>query len=298
LSEKREQLIYLNGKLVPREEAKVSVYDHGFLYGDGVFEGIRAYDGRIFKLDEHVDRLYDSAKAIMLDIPMSKEEMKEAIIETVRANELRDAYIRVVVSRGEGDLGLDPEKCEEPTVVIIAEPMEPLYGDLYEKGIEVITASVRRIPPDALDPKIKSCNYLNNILAKIQANLAGADEAIMLDHEGYVCEGTGDNVFVVEDGVVYTPPEDTILRGITRATVMELCEELGIPVEEKRITLGELYSADEVFLTGTAAEVAPVRKVDGRKIGEECPGPITRKIMEAFRELTRKEGTPVYEDEE
>jgi len=291
-----ERLVYINGELVPKEEAKVSVFDHGFLYGDGVFEGIRVYDGRVFKLDEHVDRLYDSARAIMLEIPMSKEEMKEAIIETVRANGLRDAYIRVVVSRGEGDLGLDPEKCPEPNVVIIVEPMDPLYGDLYERGIRVITSSIRRIPPESLDPKIKSCNYLNNILAKIQANLAGVEEAIMLDHEGYVAEGTGDNIFVVENGEVFTPPDDTVLRGITRQTVMEICEELGIPVREKRITLGELYSADEVFLTGTAAEVAPVREVDGRKIGDECPGPVTRKIMKRFRELTETEGVPVFED--
>ncbi len=291
-----ERLVYINGELVPKEEAKVSVFDHGFLYGDGVFEGIRVYDGRVFKLDEHVDRLYDSARAIMLEIPMSKDEMKEAIIETVRANGLRDAYIRVVVSRGEGDLGLDPEKCPEPNVVIIVEPMDPLYGDLYEKGIRVITSSVRRIPPESLDPKIKSCNYLNNILAKIQANLAGVEEAIMLDHEGYVAEGTGDNIFVVENGEVFTPPDDTVLRGITRQTVMEICEELGIPVAEKRITLGELYAADEVFLTGTAAEVAPVREVDGRKIGDECPGPVTRRIMERFRELTETEGVPVFED--
>ncbi len=291
-----ERLVYINGELVPKEEAKVSVFDHGFLYGDGVFEGIRVYDGRVFKLDEHIDRLYDSARAIMLDIPMSKEEMKKAIAETVRANGLKDAYIRVVVSRGEGDLGLDPEKCPKPNVVIIVEPMDPLYGDLYEKGIRVITSSIRRIPPESLDPKIKSCNYLNNILAKIQANLAGVEEAIMLDHEGYVAEGTGDNIFVVENGEVFTPPDDTVLRGITRQTVMEICEELGIPVREKRITLGELYSADEVFLTGTAAEVAPVREVDGRRIGDECPGPVTRRIMEKFRELTETEGVPVFED--
>jgi branched-chain amino acid aminotransferase len=285
--------IYLNGKFVDKEDAKISVYDHGLLYGDGVFEGIRAYDGVVFKLKEHIDRLYDSAKSITLEIPMSKEEMEKVVIETLRVNNLKDAYIRLVVTRGVGDLGLDPRKCKSPTIFCIAEPMNPLLG---EDGIRVITASVRRLPVDVLNPAVKSLNYLNSILAKIQANYAGVDEAFLLDAEGYVAEGTGDNIFVVKNGVIKTPPvSSSVLRGITRDTVIDLAREMGYEVVEERLTLHELYVADEVFITGTAAEIVPVVEIDGRKINDGKTGEITKKLREKFKEIRTKLGTKIYE---
>ena len=290
-----ELLIYINGEFVPRAEAKVSVYDHGFLYGDGVFEGIRAYNGRVFKLKEHVDRLYDSAKAIAMDIPISREEMSEAILETLRKNNLRDAYIRPIVSRGNGDLGLDPRKCERPNIIVIAQGWGAMYGDLYEVGLTGVSVAIRRNAPDALSPNIKSLNYLNNILAKIEANEKGGDEAVFLDNNGFVSEGSGDNIFVVKNGKVLTPFTINNLKGITRATAIELLEEMGIKVIETNLGLFDLYTADEIFVTGTAAESAPLTKLDGRHIGTGKPGPLTKKMVDAFEYITQNTGTPIYE---
>ncbi len=290
-----ELLVYINGEFVPESEAKISIFDHGFLYGDGVFEGIRAYNGKVFKLWEHIDRLYDSAKAIDLEIPMSKEEFGKIILETLRRNRLRDAYIRPIVTRGVGDLGLDPRKCGRPTVIVITKPWGKLYGDLYERGLKAVTVTVRRNPPDALPPNIKSLNYLNNILAKIEANVKGGDEAIFLDANGYVSEGSGDNIFIVKNGVVMTPPTVNNLKGITREAVVELIKELNVPFREVNLGLYDLYTADEVFVTGTAAEIAPIVVIDGRKIGDGKPGKITRLLMEEFRKLTEREGVPIYE---
>ncbi len=286
-------LIYYNGKFVPKQEARTSIYDHGFLYGDGVFEGIRAYNGRVFRLDEHLDRMYDSAKAIDLKVPISKNEMKKAVIETLKKNGLKDAYIRPIVTRGDGDLGLDPRKCPVPNVFIITQEWGAMYGDLYEKGLTAVTVGIRRNAPEALPPNIKSLNYLNNILAKIEANVKGGDEAIMVDVHGNISEGSGDNIFVVKNGKILTPPALNNLRGITRAAAIELAVKGGIPVSEINLGLFDIYTADEVFVTGTAAEIAPVTKVDGRSIGDGKPGKITKKLMAEFKELTRKEGTPI-----
>jgi len=288
------KLIYLNGKFVPEEQATVSVFDHGFLYGDGVFEGIRAYDGRVFRLEDHVRRLFDSAQAIMLNIPLSQEEMCQAILETLKKNNLRDAYIRPIVSRGYGDLGLDPNKCPKPSVIIIAVEWGAMYGDLYEVGLTAVSVSVRRNSPDSLPPNIKSLNYLNNILAKIEANIKGGNEAIILDSRGLVSEGSGDNIFVIKDGQISTPHTINNLKGITRAAVMDLAEIRGNPIQEKELGLFDLYTADEVFVTGTAAEVAPVTKVDGRVIGTGKPGPITKELMAAFKELAMTTGTAIF----
>ncbi|NHW23491.1 MAG: branched-chain-amino-acid transaminase [Archaeoglobales archaeon] len=290
-----ELLVYIDGKFVPESEAKISVFDHGFLYGDGVFEGIRAYDGRVFRLREHLDRLYDSAKAINLEIPLSKEEFERIILETLRRNKLRDAYIRPIVSRGVGDLGLDPRKCKKPTVIVITKPWGKLYGDLYSKGLKAVTVAVRRNSFDALPPNIKSLNYLNNVLAKIEANVKGGDEAIFLDRNGYISEGSGDNIFVVKRGRITTPPTINNLRGITRDVVIEIINRLGIPFFENNLGLYDLYTADEVFVTGTAAEVAPIVEIDGRVIGDGKPGKITKQIMEEFEKVTRTEGIPIYE---
>ena len=288
-----ELLIYFNGKFVPKNEARTSIYDHGFLYGDGVFEGIRAYNGRVFRLDEHLDRMYDSAKAIDLTVPISKEEMKKAIIETLKKNRLKDAYIRPIVTRGDGDLGLDPRKCPKPNIFIITQEWGAMYGDLYEKGLTAVTVGIRRNAPEALPPNIKSLNYLNNILAKIEANVKGGDEAIMMDVHGNVSEGSGDNIFVVKKHRILTPPAMNNLRGITRAAAMELAIKDGIEVIETNLGLFDIYTADEVFVTGTAAEIAPVTKVDGRLIDDGKPGKITRKLMAAFKEMTKTEGTPI-----
>ena len=288
-----ELLIYLNGKFVPKNEAKTSIYDHGFLYGDGVFEGIRAYNGRVFRLDEHLDRMYDSAKAIDLAIPLSKEEMKNAIIETLKKNKLRDAYIRPIVTRGDGDLGLDPRKCPKPNIFIITQEWGAMYGDLYEKGLVGVTVGIRRNAPEALPPNIKSLNYLNNILAKIEANVKGGDEAIMIDVHGNVSEGSGDNIFIVKNHKILTPPALNNLRGITRAAAIELAVKEGIYVTETNLGLFDMYTADEVFVTGTAAEIAPMTKIDGRLIGDGKPGKITKKLMSSFKDITKSEGTPI-----
>lgn len=286
-------IIYLDGRFVPEEEAKVSVFDHGLLYGDGVFEGIRAYNGKVFRLDEHVDRLYDSAKTINLAIPHTKEEFSGLIIETLRKNNLRDAYIRPVVTRGKGDLGLDPRKCPKPTVFIIATYWGAMYGDLYEKGLEAITVAVRRNAAEALPPNVKSLNYLNNILAKIETIYKGGDEAIFFDTNGYVSEGSGDNIFLVKNGCVITPPTLNNLRGVTRQVVLECVSEMGITCKEQNCGFFDLYTADEVMVTGTAAEVAPIVKIDGRVIGSGKPGPIARQLMAAFKVRTQEEGTPI-----
>lgn len=289
-----ELLVWLNGELVTKSQAKVSVFDHGFLYGDGVFEGIRAYNGRVFMLDEHLDRLYESAKSIWLTIPMTKEEMKEAILKTLRANGLKDAYIRVVVSRGEGDLGLDPRKCSKPNVVVITDKIELFPEEFYERGIEMVTVSVRRNSPQALNPNIKSLNYLNNILAKIEAINAGKPEGLMLTIDGYVAEGTGENIFIVKKGVILTPPAHMgILKGITRQVVINLACESGISVREEVLTLHDVYTADECFITGTAAEIMPVVKLDGRTIGDGVPGPITKALIKKFRQYTQQTGEPI-----
>lgn len=289
------RVVYVDGDYVPKERASVSVFDHGFLYGDGIFEGIRAYNGRVFKMDEHLDRLYESAHTLMLDIPLSKEELREAVLETCRRNDLRDCYIRLVVSRGAGDLGLDPRKCRRATVVIIADGIQLYPEDLYRNGLRVATVATRRNGPETVNPRIKSLNYLNNILAKIEANLAGFAEVVMLNQEGYVVECTGDNIFIVRRGELITPPIHVgILEGITRNTVMALAGAGGIPVTERVFTRHDLFIADECFLTGTAAEVIPVVEADGRRIGSGRPGPVTSRLMEMFRELTHSEGTPIY----
>ncbi len=285
--------IYLDGKFVPAEEAAVSVYDHGLLYGDGVFEGIRAYNGRVFRLEEHVKRLYDSAKAIMLEIPMTEAEMAAAILETLRKNGLKDAYIRPLVTRGVGDLGLDPRKCAKPTVMIISQKWDAMYVDLYEVGLTAITVTVRRNSPAALPPNIKSLNYLNNILAKIEANVKGGNEAIFLDDAGNVSEGSGDNIFVVKDGEISTPHTANNLKGITRLAVIEVALAKGYEVKDANLGLFDLYTADEIFVTGTAAEVAPVTKIDGRVISGGRPGPVTKDLIEGFKEMTMTTGTPI-----
>lgn len=272
-----EQWIYLNGEFVTKENAKISVYDHGFLYGDGVFEGIRVYSGNIFRMKEHMDRLYRSAKSIMLEIPHTQDELTEIIAETVQRNRFEDAYIRVVVSRGVGDLGLDPNNCKEASVVVIVEPLSIYPKELYEKGLEIVTVATRRNRSDVLSPKVKSLNYLNNVLVKIEAHLANVKEALMLNDQGYVAEGSADNIFIVKNGVFITPPGYVgALEGITRNAVMEIAEELGYEVKEEPFTRHDVYTADEVFLTGTAAEVIAVVKVDGRVIGDGVPGVHTK----------------------
>ncbi|MFP3904160.1 MAG: branched-chain-amino-acid transaminase [Armatimonadota bacterium] len=287
--------IYLDGKLVPEEEATVSVFDHGLLYGDGIFEGIRAYNGRVFRLDEHIARLYEGARVLKLDIPLSRDEMVEAILMTLRANDLEDAYIRLLVTRGVGDLGLDPRKCPNPTVVIIADSIALYPPEYYEKGLSVITCSTRRNDPVALDPAIKSLNYLNNILAKMEVNEAGVPEGIMLSTDGYVAECTGDNLFYVKDGGLITPPAFIgNLSGITKDVVIELAQEQNLPVHERLFRTRDVYTADECFLTGTAAELIPVVEVDGRVIGDGRPGPIFRELLDKYSHLTQTKGTPIY----
>jgi branched-chain amino acid aminotransferase len=290
------QWIYLNGTYVQKENALISVYDHGFLYGDGIFEGIRIYNGNIFKCKEHLDRLYDSAKSIMLHIPLSYEEMKHVLIETVRKNELRDGYIRLVVSRGPGDLGLDPNRAPKANIIIIVEQLAIYPEEAYLNGLKTVSVSTRRNIPDALNPKIKSLNYLNNIMVKIQANLAGVGEAIMLNSQGYVAEGSSDNIFIIKRGVVYTPPcYIGALEGITRAAIIEICQKVGIPVKEEPFTLHDVYVADEVFFTGTAAEVIAVREVDARVIGQGKAGPITTRLLKEFRAVVEIDGAKVYD---
>jgi len=284
--------IWLNGSLVPKDEARVSVFDHGLLYGDGVFEGIRSYNRLVFRLKEHIDRLYESAHSIMLKIPMSKSEMIRAVIDTLKANGLKDAYIRLVVTRGEGDLGLDPRKClGRPTIFIITDKIVLYPERLYKQGMAVITVPTIRNLPEALNPQIKSLNYLNNILAKIEAANAGYDEAIMLDHLGYVAECTGDNIFCIKYNELYTPPQCMgTLRGITREVVLELARKNKIPTHEHVLTRHELFISDEVFLTGTAAEIIPIVKVDGRQIGNGKPGEITNRLIKEFGRVTKTDG--------
>ncbi|MEJ5283610.1 MAG: branched-chain-amino-acid transaminase [Brevinematales bacterium] len=288
------KMVYLNGKLVEAENATVSVFDHGLLYGDGVFEGIRAYNKRIFKLDEHIDRLYNSAKIIMLNIPISKEEFKKAIIETCKANKIVDGYIRPVVTRGAGTLGLSPWLCPKPNYFIIADTIQLYPKEMYENGLEVVTVATRRNLTEAVNPMIKSLNYLNNILAKIEGKIAGVEEVIMLNQEGYVAECSGDNIFIVKNNKIYTPPIVVgALPGITQATVNELAEKEGYQVIEKIFSRAEMYIADEVFLTGTAAEIVPVVKVDGRVIGDGKPGKITKVLMDKFKKYVVETGTPI-----
>ena len=281
-------LVYVNGKFVPKEEAKVSVFDHGFLYGDGVFEGIRAYNGKIFKLDEHIERLFDSARAICLTPPLSAQAMKDLCYEALQKNELKDAYLRVIFSRGEGDLGLNPYLCPKAGVVVIAGKIKLYPPEMYEKGMAVLTSATPRIAPEALNPKIKSLNYLNNIMAKMEGLAQGMMETLMLNSHGYLAEATGDNIFLVRKGVVYTPPEEAgILLGITRQAVMELAVEAGYELVEKNLNRYDLFTADECFLTGSAAEIISVTKVDGRVIGHGVPGPITHNLLARFRQLTQ-----------
>jgi branched-chain amino acid aminotransferase len=280
--------VYIDGKLYDKEDAKISVYDHGLLYGDGVFEGIRSYSGKVFRLQEHLDRLWNSAKAIWLEIPISKDQMATAIRDTLAANGIEDGYIRVVVTRGVGTLGLDPNRCSHPQVIIITDLISLYPNDYYRNGLEIITVSTARNHPAALNPRIKSLNYLNNILAKIEGLQAGCIEALMLNHKGEVAECTGDNIFVVRSGKIATPPNDAgILEGITRDAVIGLARQAGIEVAEVPLTKHDVYIADECFLTGTAAEVVPVVKVDSRKIGDGTPGPITCDLMERFHRLAR-----------
>ena len=280
---------YLNGNFVDESEAKVSVFDHGFLYGDGVFEGIRAYNRKVFKLREHMERLYESAKAIDLQIPISMDEFQKKVIELCRLNNLNDAYLRPIASRGVGDLGLDPRKCGKPTVLIVEKEMKPLLG---EGDMKLITVFWRRNAPDALSPNIKSLNYLNNILGKLEANRHGANDCIFLDREGYVSEGTGENLFMVKKGVIVTPPTLTNLKGITRNVIAEIARSKGYEVREDRVSLFDVYNADEVFLCGTAAEIAPVSSIDGRTIGLGKTGKITSEIKEAYMQKVRSEGEP------
>ncbi len=285
-------MIYFNGRLVKKEEAKISVFDHGLLYGDGVFEGIRSYNCLVFKLKEHIDRLYASAQAISLKIPLTKDQMQAAVIKTLKANRLKDAYIRLVVTRGEGDLGLDPRNCAKPTVFIITDKIALYPQDLYKKGLTIVTVPTRRNIPEALSPQIKSLNYLNNILGKIEAVNAGVPEAVMLDQNGFVTECTGDNIFMVKNKVLKTPPVSVgILNGITRLSVLGLAPKAGLKVQECMMTRFDLFTADELFLTGTAAEIIPVVKMDSRLIAGGSVGPITLKLTEAFRKLTKKEGS-------
>ncbi|OPG15817.1 branched-chain-amino-acid transaminase [Ferroacidibacillus organovorans] len=286
-----DRKIYLNGQLVPKEQAVVSVYDHGFLYGDGIFEGIRIYDGVIFRLDEHLERLYDSAKSILLDVPLTFEEMASAVLDTVRANGLQNGYIRLVISRGPGDLGLDPRSCPRANIVIIADTIQLFPQKYYEEGLKIVTVPTRRNPVGALNPQIKSLNYLNSVLVKIEAANAGCLEALTVNAEGYVCEGSGDNVFIVKKGRVYTPPIYLgALDGITRRSIIDLCAKLSIPLQETPFTRHDVFVADEVFLTGTAAELIPVVEVDRRMIGSGVPGEVTKRLHRAFHELVRIDG--------
>ena len=288
-------LIYIDGELRPRETATVSVFDHGLLYGDGVFEGIRVYNRRIFRLDAHLDRLYASARAIALDVPLAQAEMAEAVRRTVRENRKEDGYIRLMVTRGTGDLGLDPRKCPRPTVIIIVTDIQVYPAPLYAAGIKVITSPTRQVSHEAVDPRIKSLNYLKNVLAKIDGGRAGAEEAIMLNADGFIAECTADNLFVVRGATLLTPsPQDGALDGITRAAVLGLAAEAGIAAREARLTRYDVYTADECFLSGTGAEVMPIAEVDGRTIGDGRPGAISAQLQKAFQALARQDGDPIW----
>jgi branched-chain amino acid aminotransferase len=287
--------IFIDGKFLNERSAKVSVFDHGLLYGDGVFEGIRAYNGRVFKLKEHIDRLFYSAKAILLEIPMSHAQLMKATIQTIRANKLRDCYVRLVVTRGVGNLGLNPRSCKKPSVIIIADKIQVYPPELYARGMDIVTVPTVRNLHSAVNPAIKSLNYLNNILAKIEANNAGVEEAVMLNAEGFVAECTADNLFIIKNGEMFTPPLSAgALYGITRGTVMDLAGQLGLKVSEPNLTRYDLFCADECFLTGTGAEIMPVVKIDGRVIGTGKPGKLTRSLVEKYHALTNSTGEPIY----
>ena len=293
----KELQVYVDGAFYPKSQAKVSVFDHGLLYGDGVFEGIRAYNGSVFKLKEHIDRLYRSAHMIMLEIPVSKEEMIQTVLETLRKNNLKDSYIRLVVTRGVGDLGLNPKKCAKPTIIVITDTIALHKSEAKEKGVTAMISWVKRDPVDATSHEIKSLNYLNSILAKIEANIGGVDEAICLDKNGFVCEGVAENIFIVRNGRIFTPPSYTgALPGITAEEIAKLARELGYEVKDKNITPYELFNAEEVFFTGTAAEIVPVREINKRTINDGKPGPITKRLMEEFAKLVRdpNQGTVIY----
>jgi branched-chain amino acid aminotransferase len=290
-----ELKIYLDGALVPESQAKVSVFDHGLLYGDGVFEGIRFYNGRVFRLEQHIRRLYDCARALLLNIPLTPEEMIRATCETIRANNLRDGYIRLVVTRGVGPMGLSPFKCPKPSVVIIAASIALYPADAYRTGLTMATVATRRPSHDMLSPQVKSLNYLNNVMAKVEAIQAGAEEGLMLNDSGLVAECTGDNLFIVRDGIISTPPLTAgALDGITRGVVFEIARELGLPMRERDLSRHDIYTADECFLTGTAAEVIAAVKLDQRAIGTGKPGAVTNRVIARFRELTQTSGTPIY----
>ncbi len=289
--------IYIDGEYFDQAEAKISVFDHGLLYGDGVFEGIRFYNGRVFRLEEHMDRLWESARSICLEIPVGREELDEALLETIRQNDLRDGYVRLIVTRGVGNLGLNPAQCKSPSIIIIASTIALYPEEVYRRGLTVVTVPTRRMGPATLNPAIKSLNYLNNVLARIEANLSNADEALMLNDAGNVAECTADNLFIVKRGRIMTPPISAgALRGITRAVVFDIAAELGLEISEPDLTRHDLYVADEAFLTGTAAEVIPMIKVDGRPIGDGQPGEITNRVIMRFRELTRESGTPIFSE--
>ncbi len=288
--------IYIDGKYFDERTAKISVFDHGLLYGDGVFEGIRAYHGRVFKLKEHIDRLFYSAKAILLELPLSHAEFTAAVVETCRRNKIRDGYIRLVVTRGIGTLGLNPNRCKNPSVIIIAGKIQLYPPELYQKGMEIITVPTVRNLHSALNPAIKSLNYLNNILAKIEANNAGCEEAILLNAEGFVSECTGDNIFIVKEETLQTPPLAAgALYGITRRVVLDIARESGLRVSETNLTRYDVFNADECFLTGSGAELVPVVKIDGRSIGAGKPGPVTQRLVAQYHALTKMSGEPIYE---
>jgi len=296
----KEPLVYVDGKFAPKSKAVVSVFDHGLLYGDGIFEGIRAYDGSVFRLVDHIDRLYDSAKSIRLKIPLTRHEMTEAVLETIRKNQLRDAYVRLVVTRGTGDLGVDPTLCKTPTIFIIAEPMTSSLGTSDPRVIKAILSSYRRDAVDATSHEIKSLNYMNSILAKIEATSAGADDAILLDHRGFVSEGSVTNIFVVKAGKVASPSTAAgILHGITRERLIRLCSDHGIEVQERDITPFELATADELFFVGTKSEILAIGSISGAKVGTGGAGPITKRLCQEFARVVRRpeEGTPAYEAE-
>ncbi len=289
--------IYIDGEFYDQANAKVSVFDHGLLYGDGVFEGIRFYNGRVFRMEEHMDRLWESARSICLEIPLSRRELDQALLETIRQNGLRDGYVRLIVTRGVGNLGLNPVQCKRPSIIIIASTIALYPEEVYRRGLTVVTVPTRRMGPATLNPAIKSLNYLNNVLARIEANLANADEALMLNDAGNIAECTADNVFIIKRGQIMTPPITAgALRGITRAVVFDIAAELGIKISDPDLTRHDLYIADEAFLTGTAAEVIPMIKVDGRVIGTGEPGAITTRLIARFRELTRESGTPIFSE--
>jgi branched-chain amino acid aminotransferase len=292
----KEAKIYIDGKFYSEANAKVSVFDHGLLYGDGIFEGIRFYNGRVFRLEQHLERLWNSARSICLHMPMTRKEMTDALLETIRQNHLHDGYIRLVVTRGVGNLGLNPEQCKNPSVIIIVATIALYHEDFYRKGLSIVTVATRRSNPASLNPAVKSLNYLNNVMARIEANLCNADEALMLNDAGNVAECTADNVFIIKHGQIFTPPITAgALQGITRSVVFDIAGEFGIKMIEADFTRHDIFVADECFLTGTAAEIVPVVKADGRTIGNGKPGPVTTRIIARFREMTQKTGTPIFE---